>query len=453
MRGVFSLLTIVATAVSAIGIAPGDLLFVAPCDASDPNQHLRVSTSDGTVRSSDGSLCVSYIGESPIQLAMAACVPGSGNQSWPYAAAVSAFEGTHGGSCVAWNSQGDISSPIRPLSTWTCESLQWNGFFTPDASRGVIVANCSSPGDCTGTHCIAAIPPPPSCNAAPCFSSFNISDIRGPARVYEGVGGLSGGGAVARLLPMYSDAVRSEILDYLFLPNFGASLQVLKVEIGSDCQSTDGSEATHMRSPTDSNFSRGYEWMMMREAKARNPDIKIYGLAWGFPRWVTCLPSAPMQNCTGNVYSYPEQTAAYLVAWVAGAKAQHNITIDFIGDYNEREYSDSFIKLLRASLDAAGFHSTRIVYPDEGGWDVANDVLADPTLASALHALGSHYPGTDSSVNAEKTGLPLWASEVRHRHALQASLPRKTTLCCRRHQTTTTTSEGAAGLARLTKTM
>jgi len=158
------------------------------------------------------------------------------------------------------------------------------------------------------------------------------------------------GGAVARLLPMYSDAVRREILDYLFLPNFGASLQVLKVEIGSDCQSTDGSEATHMRSPTDSNFSRGYEWMMMREAKARNPDIKIYGLAWGFPRWVTCLPSAPMQNCTGNVYSYPEQTAAYLVAWVAGAKAQHNITIDFIGDYNEREYSDSFIKLLRASL-------------------------------------------------------------------------------------------------------
>jgi hypothetical protein len=30
----------------------------------------------------------------------------------------------------------------------------------------------------------------------------------------------------------------SQILDYLFKPNFGASLHILKVEIGGDAQST-----------------------------------------------------------------------------------------------------------------------------------------------------------------------------------------------------------------------
>jgi len=39
---------------------------------------------------------------------------------------------------------------------------------------------------------------------------------------------------------------RSEILDYLFLPNFGAGLGVLKLEIGGDTQSTDGTEPSHM---------------------------------------------------------------------------------------------------------------------------------------------------------------------------------------------------------------
>ncbi len=33
----------------------------------------------------------------------------------------------------------------------------------------------------------------------------------------------------AVLLPYYSEPYRSQILDYLFLPNFGASLHILKV--------------------------------------------------------------------------------------------------------------------------------------------------------------------------------------------------------------------------------
>ena len=77
-------------------------------------------------------------------------------------------------------------------------------------------------------------------------TAYGITDAAGPARALDGVGGLSGGGATSVFLPAYDAATRSAIYDYLFLPGFGASLQILKVEIGGDAQSTDGAESSHM---------------------------------------------------------------------------------------------------------------------------------------------------------------------------------------------------------------
>lgn len=66
-------------------------------------------------------------------------------------------------------------------------------------------------------------------------TTYAITDSAGPARVLDGIGGLSGGGATSVFLPSYPEPARSQILDYLFKPNFGASLHVLKVEIGELC--------------------------------------------------------------------------------------------------------------------------------------------------------------------------------------------------------------------------
>ena len=58
----------------------------------------------------------------------------------------------------------------------------------------------------------------------------------------------------------YPEKERNEILDLLFLPGHGASLQILKVEIGGDTQSTDGSEPSHMRFPDEKPAcERGYD--------------------------------------------------------------------------------------------------------------------------------------------------------------------------------------------------
>lgn len=73
---------------------------------------------------------------------------------------------------------------------------------------------------------------------------------------FEGIGAVSAG-ASSRLLIDYPEPYRSQILDFLFKPNWGAGFQHLKVEIGGDINSTDGSEPGYQRVRGDMNFERG----------------------------------------------------------------------------------------------------------------------------------------------------------------------------------------------------
>lgn len=221
-------------------------------------------------------------------------------------------------------------------------------------------------------------------------------------RSFDGIGAISGGGATSRLLVSYPEDQRSALLDLIFKPQHGASLHICKVEIGGDCQSTEGTEASHEHYDGDLNLNRGYEWWMMKEAKARNPDVKLYGLPWGFPGWVG--------NGTSSPYTAPELTAKYVTDWVVGAKTEHDLEIDYVGVWNERAYNIPYIKTLRKFLDDAGHQHTLIVGNDRN-WDIAGDMLKDQAFADAVGVIGAHYPGTESTADAVKTGKPLWASE------------------------------------------
>jgi len=217
-----------------------------------------------------------------------------------------------------------------------------------------------------------------------------------------GIGGVSGGGATSRLLIDYVEPQRSQILDYLFKPYFGASYHILKVEIGGDSQSTDGTESSHMHSADDLDYNRGYEWWLMEQAKMRNPNIKLYGLPWAFPGWVG--------NGSGSPYTYPQQTAEYITKWVAGAE-QKGLHIDYIGIWNERDSDATYVKTLRKMLDKAGFSKTTIVAAD-GGSDICNDLHADADYASAVGIIGLHYPSDYSNYdNCHSLNKPLWSSE------------------------------------------
>ncbi|KAK7508502.1 hypothetical protein BaRGS_00000068 [Batillaria attramentaria] len=233
-------------------------------------------------------------------------------------------------------------------------------------------------------------------------TTYLFDDSQGLGRKFDGIGGLSGGGATSKLLVNYPEKQRNEILDFLFKPNYGASLQILKVEIGGDAQSTDGTEASHMHNSWDENYQRGYEWWLMVEAKKRNSNIKLYGLPWGWPGWIG--------QGTRSPYTKPEVTADYIIRWIKGAKTYYNLTIDFVGIWNEKPYDITYIKTLRKMLDSGGLSNTRIVAPD-GSWSIANEMLNDQELSAAIDYIGCHYPGTLSTENALKTGKQLWASE------------------------------------------
>jgi glycosyl hydrolase family 59/ricin-type beta-trefoil lectin protein/glycosyl hydrolase family 59 (putative galactocerebrosidase) len=235
-------------------------------------------------------------------------------------------------------------------------------------------------------------------------TSITVNGTQG-GRTFDGIGAISGGGGNSRLLADYPPAQQQQILDYLFKPGYGADLQILKVEIGGDTNSTDGSESSHMHSASGVNCNTGYEWWLMQQAKARNPNVKLYGLAWGAPGWIG----------GGNFWS--TDMINYLVNWLNCAKSK-GLTINYLGGWNERGYNISWYEQLRSTLNANGYSGVQIVGADTD-WNIANDLVSNSAFSQAVQIAGAHYPcgylsnesSCPSSANAVATGKQLWASE------------------------------------------
>ncbi|MFB7756912.1 ricin-type beta-trefoil lectin domain protein [Streptomyces sp. NPDC056121] len=224
-------------------------------------------------------------------------------------------------------------------------------------------------------------------------------------RAFDGIGAISGGGGNSRLLIDYPEPQRSRILDYLFKPGYGASLQFLKLEVGGDTNSTDGAEPSHMHTRDKVDCNTGYEWWLAEQAKARNPHIKFQALSWGAPGWI------------GNGDFWSQDTIDYLMSWFGCAK-KHGLTIDYVGGWNERGWDADWFKKLKSTLVAKGYR-TKVVAAESFGWDIADAMAEDSELSDAVDVIGSHYPcgyqsdftSCPSSDAAQASGKPLWASE------------------------------------------
>ena len=239
-------------------------------------------------------------------------------------------------------------------------------------------------------------------------------DPSSPGRVFEGVGAVSAG-ASTRLLPDYPEPQRSQILDFLFKPKFGAGFQHLKVEIGGGENSTCGSEPSHAitRGELADPKPRGYEFQLMAEARERNPDIILECLPWSYPRWV------------GSPFS--QDAADWFTAFLETARKHHGLELDWIAAaQNEMGTDPGWIRdRLRPTLDARGFSHVKLQAPDddEAFWRFFDTLEKDPELDRLIGAVGYHYldgrkpwnidqqGGRDATAKAKASGKPLWASE------------------------------------------
>ncbi|MGA2496290.1 MAG: galactosylceramidase [Tepidisphaeraceae bacterium] len=264
--------------------------------------------------------------------------------------------------------------------------------------------------------------------SGPAWGDQAISiDGKREGRRFDGIGAVSGGGATSRLLIEYPEPQRSQILDYLFKPNFGASLQVLYVEIGSDLNGTQGSEPSHARSreemdhPKPEYFERGYEWWLMKEARKRNPEICFDATAWNAPPWVG----------VGSGGFWSQDMCDYYVSWIKGAKTYHGLDVAYTGCRNESGVNIPWVKMYRKTLDKAGLNHVIIHAFDnwrpETKWTFAKEFATDPELRNAVGIIGNHVtwkgapegvsPSPDYVLNSDK---PIWDTEE---HVYQEGFP------------------------------
>ena len=228
-------------------------------------------------------------------------------------------------------------------------------------------------------------------------------------------GGLGAIPSYEKLLYDYPEPQRSEMLDYLFLPNYGAALQVLKVEIGYDGNNTAVAWASYKRSLNEQpDFNRGYVWWLMKEAKKRNPDILLSALHWGYPAWAKTN----------------EQKAEFIFGFVKGAKEVHGLHIDYIGGNMNEEYTKvegmkqqlrvnpAVTIHLRKLLNANGFKGVKIVAADEGAmvkeFLVLDSMANNPAYADAVDVIGVHYKSRATDFMPAKAfdfGKEVWSSE------------------------------------------
>src|SRR5690242_3999569 len=144
-------------------------------------------------------------------------------------------------------------------------------------------------------------------------------------RVFDGVGAILGGGGNARYLMDYPARQRNQILNYLFKPGYGAALQILKLEIGGDADSSDGAEPSIEHRRGHVNCAAGYEFAIARRAVALNPRILLYGLQWAAPGWVR-----------GGGPRFTSNDIRYLLDWLRCTRRQ-GLTISYLGGWNESD--------------------------------------------------------------------------------------------------------------------
>ncbi|MDO4945323.1 MAG: glycosyl hydrolase family 59 [Ruminococcus sp.] len=239
-----------------------------------------------------------------------------------------------------------------------------------------------------------------------------------PASAYRGLGVVTGNNS-SRLLMDYKDKnpeAYHEIMRLLFEKNYGAGLSHIKIEFGTDVNSSSGTEPCVMRSADEqADVTRGAGFMFAADALEINPDITVDLLRWGEPKWVTDAFEESAEAGFAARYKWYKST-------IDAAYDEYGIKFSYISaDGNEPDKVDTdwiiyFANELENETDERyDYGKIKIVASDEvGTWKIADELLNNEELLNAVDVLGEHYNtyGNDSTkILNEEYGKEIWYSE------------------------------------------
>lgn len=213
--------------------------------------------------------------------------------------------------------------------------------------------------------------------------------------VFRGLGAVTGNNS-SRLLMDYktqNPEAYWEIMNLLFKPDYGAGLTHIKIEFGSDVNSSSGTEPSIMRSEEEkADVTRGAGFMFATDALSINPDITVDLLRWGEPKWIT--DAFEISTEKGHEARYKWYKSALDAAYdTYGIKFTH-----LSADMNEAASVDTdWIIYLADHLENEtderyDYGTIKIVASDElGSWNIAKEMLANEQLRNAVDILAEHY--------------------------------------------------------------
>ncbi|MGN0164738.1 MAG: hypothetical protein ACI39R_01010 [Lachnospiraceae bacterium] len=236
--------------------------------------------------------------------------------------------------------------------------------------------------------------------------------------VYRGLGVVTGNNSSRLLMDYKTENPEAywEIMNLLFKPDYGAGLTHIKIEFGSDVNSSSGTEPSIMRSEDEeADVTRGAGFMFAADALSINPDISVDLLRWGEPKWITDAFEKSQEE--GLAARYKWYKAALDSAYdTYGIKFTH-----ISADGNEPAQVDvDWILYLAEHLENEtderyDYGAIKIVASDEvGSWNIAKAMIENEELRDAVDVLGEHY-NTWASDNAKLLnmayGKEIWYSE------------------------------------------
>lgn len=235
---------------------------------------------------------------------------------------------------------------------------------------------------------------------------------RNPQSAYRGLGMVTANNTSRLLLDYKTENPEQywEILNRMFNTETGMGLSHIKIEMGSDINSSSGTEPSVKRSQEEeADVTRGAGYQLAADALTINPDITLDMLWWSEPAWVR-----DAEDVYAARYQWYKET-------LDAAYETYGLEFQYVSaNQNERSMKADWIKYLSKALKAEqdcpyDYSKIKIVASDEvTNWSTAKKMLEDEELLNSIDVISSHYTSwsTESAQKLnEEYGKELWFGE------------------------------------------